>query len=113
MNHTWTITVKTKTATGTVAAGTTTTTILASSRTGSLVSWPRCNYPSGVGSSNCTVVITSAAPVTTIVQRSPETRQVGERSSVARTSETAANVTAGCTVNCGNASKTWLDAFIQ
>ncbi len=30
-----------------------------------------------------------------------------------RTTGTAANMTAGCTVNCGNANKNWVDAFIQ
>ena len=32
---------------------------------------------------------------------------------VSRTTATADNVTAGCTVNCGNANKNWVDAFIQ
>ena len=32
---------------------------------------------------------------------------------VTRTTGTADNVTAGCTANCGNAAKSWVDAFIQ
>src|SRR5207249_3038699 len=112
-NHTLTITVNANPATGTVAAGTATATILASSTTGSFVGSPSCNYAQAVGSSSCTVVITSAAPGTTNVQASSAISLVGVTGSVTRTTGTAANTTAGCTVNCGNASKIWVDAFIQ
>src|SRR5439155_1058725 len=99
--------------TGTIAAGTATATILASSTTGSVVGSPTCNYAQAVGSWSCTVVITSAVPGTTNVQASSAISQVGVTGSVTRTTGTAANVTAGCTVKCSNATKTWVDAFIQ
>src|SRR5439155_1468699 len=111
-NHTLTITVNANPATGTIAAGTATATILASSTTGAFVGSPSCNYAQAVGSSSCTVVITSTVPGTTNVQASSAISQVGVTGSVTRTTGTAANVTAGCTVNCGNAKKTWLDVFV-
>src|SRR5439155_438886 len=107
-NHTLTITVNANPATGTVAAGTATATILASSTTGSFVGSPSCNYAQALGSSSCTVVITSAVAGTTDVQASSDISQLALPGALPLTTGTATNTTAGCTgPNCGNAQKTW------
>src|SRR5207249_10326245 len=84
-NHTLTITVNANPATGTIAAGTATATILASSTTGSFVGSPTCNYAQAVGSSSCTVVITSAVAGTTDVQAGWDISQVGVTGARTRT----------------------------
>jgi hypothetical protein len=113
--HTLTITVNANPNTGSIVAGTATATILASSTTGGFdpntttpPTTATCNYPAGPsGSSSCTVVIKSAAAGETDVQASSAISQVGVTGSLTRTTGTAANTTAGCSTDCGNAVKHW------
>jgi hypothetical protein len=115
-NHTLTITVNANPNTGTIVAGTATATILGTSTTGSFVpagNPTTCAYPGGLGLSSCTVVITSAVAGTTDVEASAGISLQGVAGSLTRTTGTVANVTAGCPQNCNNASKTWVDAYIQ
>ena len=113
-NHVLTITVN-ATNGGILAAGTATASILTPpSTTGSFVGSPTCNYAGGAATSSCTVTITSAVVGLTRVQATSNisfTNAAG--GPLTRTTGTADNVTAGCTVNCDNANKVWVDAFIQ
>ena len=112
-NHVLTITVN-ATGGGVLAAGTATASILTPpSTTGSFVGSPTCNYAGGAATATCTVTITSAVAGTTSVQATSTIGFTNAVGTVTRTTGTAANVTAGCTVNCGNAAKNWVDAFIQ
>ena len=112
-NHVLTITVN-ATNGGVLAAGTATASILnPPSTTGSFVGSPTCSYAGGAATATCTVTITSAVVGTTSVQATSSVGFTNAAGTVSRTTGTAANVTAGCTVNCGNAAKSWVDAFIQ
>ena len=100
---------------GVLAAGTATASILTPpSTTGSFVGSPTCNYTGGAATASCTVTITSAAAGTDAACRRPPTIGFNNATgTVTRTTGTADNITAGCTVNCANATKNWADAFIQ
>ena len=112
-NHTLTITVN-ATDGGILASGTATASILTPpSTTGSFVGSPSCNYTGGAATASCTVTITSAACGLTQVQAISTIGFNNATGTVTRTTGTADNMTAGCTVNCGNAAKNWVDAYIQ
>src|SRR5438552_16500457 len=78
--------------------------ILASSTTGSFVGSPTCNYAQAVGSSSCTVVITSATPGKIGRASCRERVQVGVVGAVVRTDGMGGEVRDGCTGVCGKAS---------
>ena len=112
-NHVLTITVN-ATNGGVLAAGTATASIITPpSTTGSFVGSPSCNYAGGAATATCTVTITSAVSGTTQVQATSTIGFTNATGTVSRTTGTATNVTAGCTSNCANANKTWVDGFIQ
>ncbi len=73
----------------------------------------RCNYTGGAATATCTVTITSAVAGTTTVQATSTIGFGNAVGTVSRTTGTADNVTAGCSSDCGNAAKNWVDAFIQ
>src|SRR6185437_874951 len=81
---------------------------------GSFVGPNTCNYTGGAATASCTVTITSAVAGLTQVQATSNisfTNAAG--GPLTRTTGTADNITAGCPANCGNANKTWVDAYIQ
>src|SRR6185437_4583305 len=81
---------------------------------GSFVGPNTCNYTGGAATASCTVTITSAVAGLTQVQATSDisfTNAIG--GPLTRTTGTADNLTAGCPANCGNANKTWVDAYIQ
>src|SRR5262249_23059843 len=111
--HTLTITV-TATGGGTLADGTANAQIVTPpSTTGSFVGPSSCSYTGGGTTATCTVVITSAVGGLTQVNASSSIGFANATGSVSRSTGTPANVTGGCTVNCDNATKHWVDAFIQ
>ncbi len=112
-NHVLTITVN-ATGGGVLAAGTATASIvIPPSTTGSFVGSPTCNYAGGAATASCTVTITSSVSGLTQVQATSTVGFANAVGTVSRTTGTADNVTAGCSANCGNANKNWVDAFIQ
>ena len=111
-NHVLTITV-TATGGGILAAGTATASIITPpSTTGSFVGSPTCNYTGGAATASCTVTITSAVAGLTSVQATSTIGFTNAAGTVTRTTGTAANVTAGCTANCDNATKNWGDVTV-
>src|SRR5262249_36641657 len=114
-NHTLTITV-TATGDGLLAARTANASIVTPpSTTGAFVSPPgsSCSYPGGAATATCTVVISSAGSGLTQVHATSNISFTNANGSVTRTTGAPGNVTHGCTANCDDATKHWVDAFIQ
>src|SRR4029078_2222587 len=109
-NHVLTITVHA--VNGTLASGTATASIVGGP--GSFVGSPSCGYTGGAATASCTVTITSAATGTTKVHAASTITVDGQ--AIARATETAGNTTL-CTAAganpCNDASKKWVDAWID
>src|SRR5438132_532884 len=80
---------------------------------GKIVGSPSCSYAQAVGSSSCTVVITSTVPGTTNVQASSAISLVGVTGSLTLTSGAAAKDLASFPTRRSSDLKIWVDAFIQ
>ncbi len=99
---------------GVLAAGTATASILTPpSTTGSFVGSPTCNYAGGAATATLHGHDHLGGRRPDEVQATSTIGFTNAAGTVTRTTGTADNVTAGCTANCGNAAKNWVDAFIQ
>src|SRR5262249_42841317 len=99
---------------GVLTAGTANAAIVTPpSTTGSFVGPDSCSYAGGAATATCTVVIASAASGLTQVNASSSISFANANGSVSRSTGTPGNVTHGCTSNCDDATKHWVDAFIQ
>ena len=73
-----------------------------------------CNYTvpaGGAASASCTVTLTSSTTGTSVVSATSNIHVAGQ--TIVRTTSTADNTTACAPATCLNASKTWVDAWIE